>query len=454
MTVASTRVIQVKTDIPGPKAQAILARREAAVVRGLGRSTPVVAARANGALVEDVDGNILIDFAGGIGALAAGHTPAPVVDAIIAQTERLLHLCAIVGTTESYVELCEVLNEITPGNFKKKTILSNVGAEAVENAIRCARAYTGRGAIICFETAYHGRTLLTMTLTSKYDLFKKGFGPFASDVYRFPFPYMYRRPAQMTEDEYTEWCIESFDRMLTTQVDPSAVAAVILEPVIGEGGFLPVPPRYFAHIAKRCKENGIVLIADEVQTGFGRTGKLFASEHYTEYGVEPDIFITAKSIAAGMPLSAITGRAEIMDAPHPGGIGGTYGGNPLTCVAALETIKFIQDNHLPDRANHIGDIVRERMARWQDEIELVGDYRGLGSMLAVELVLDRKTKAPAKELTYEAIQIAARNGLILIRAGMYSNCVRVLVPLVIPDEQLVEGLDVLEHALRTVNERR
>jgi len=454
MTVASTRVIQVNTEIPGPKAQAVLARRETAVTRGLGRSTPVVATRAHGALVEDIDGNVFLDFAGGIGVLAVGHTPQSVVDAIKTQAEQLLHLCAIVGTTESYIELCELLNEIVPGNFRKKTILSNVGAEAVENAVRCARAFTGRPAVICFEGAYHGRTLLTMTLTSKYDLFKKGFGPFASDVYRFQFPYMYRRPPQMSEEEYTDWCIASFDYGLTAQVDPSAVAAVILEPVIGEGGFLPTPPRFFAHIAKRCKENGIVLIADEVQSGFGRTGKMFASEHYAPYGVEPDIVVTAKSIGAGMPISAITGRAEVLDAPPPGGLGGTYGGNPLTCVAAIETIKILRENDLPGRANQLGEIIRARMEGWRDSIGLVGDVRGLGSMLAVELVLDRQTKAPAKDLTLATIQEAARNGLILIRAGLFSNCIRLLIPLTIPEEQLHEGLDVLERALKTIDGRR
>jgi 4-aminobutyrate aminotransferase/(S)-3-amino-2-methylpropionate transaminase len=452
MMVDSTPAIRVNTEIPGPKAQAILARREAAVVRGLGRSTPVVAAKAHGALVEDVDGNVFIDFAGGIGTLAVGHTPQSVVDAIQQQTADLIHLCAIVGTYESYIELCELLNQIIPGNFRKKTILSNVGAEAVENAIRCARSYTGRPGILCFEGAYHGRTLLTMTLTSKYDLFKKGFGPFASDVYRIGFPYMYRRPPQMTEEEFTDWCIQSFDYALTAQVDPSALAAVILEPVIGEGGFIPTPPRYFAHIAKRCKEHGIVLIADEVQTGFGRTGKMFASEHYAPFGVEPDLIITAKSMGAGMPISAVTGRAEIMDAPHPGGIGGTYGGNPITCVAAIETIKLLREQNMPERAMDLGELIQERMMHWKETIEIVGDVRGLGSMLAIELVLDRQTKAPAKNETLAVIQEAARNGLILIRAGLYSNCIRMLIPLMIPEAQLHEGLDVLEKSLKKINQ--
>ena len=451
MTDVSTHVIQVKTDIPGPKARAIIARRDAAVVRGLSKSTPVVAASASGALVTDVDGNTFIDFAGGIGALAVGHTPTAVVDAIKKQAEELLHLCAIVGTTESYIEVCELLNDLVPGQNPKKSILSNVGAEAVENAIRCARAYTGRPGVICFEGAYHGRTLLTLTLTSKYDLFKKGFGPFASDVYRLGFPYLYRRPPQMTEDEFTDWCIASFDYALVAQVDPGAVAAVIIEPVLGEGGFIPTPVRYMQHIAMRCKQHGMMLIADEIQTGFGRTGKLFAIEHY---GVEPDMVVTAKSLGAGMPISAVTGRAEVMDAPAPGGVGGTYGGNPLTCVAAIETLRLIKDQDLPGRAVELGAIIRERMTYWQQQFDLVGDVRGLGAMLAIELVLDRSQKTPAKDLTLAIIQEAARRGLILIRAGLFSNCIRLLVPLMIPFDQLYEGLDVLEDTIRTINERR
>ena len=325
----AARTIHVETAIPGPKAQAIIARRDATVARGLSKSTPVVAASAHGATVTDVDGNTFLDFAGGIGALAVGHTPGTVVEAIKRQAEELIHLCAIVGTTESYIELCELLHTITPGTFPKKTILSNVGAEAVENAVRCARAFTGRPGIICFEGAYHGRTLLTLTLTSKYDLFKKGFGPFASDVYRLGIPYTYRRPPQMTEDEFIDWCIASFDYALVAQVAPEAVAAVIIEPILGEGGFIPVPPRYMQHVAMRCQQHGMLLIADEIQTGFGRTGKMFAIEHH---GVVPDMIVTAKSIGAGMPISALTGRAEVMDAPPPGGMAETV---PSSATATL-----------------------------------------------------------------------------------------------------------------------
>lgn len=447
MANVTTRTIQLKTEIPGPKSREINARRDAAVTRGLGRSTPIVTKRAHGAVVEDVDGNVLLDFAGGIGVLAVGHTPATVVEAMKQQIDDLLHICAIVSTTESYVQLCETLNAITPGRFAKKSILSNTGAEAVENAVRCARAYTKRPAVICFEGAYHGRTLLTMTLTSKYDLFKKGFGPFASDIYRLPFPYLYRRPDFMTEEQFTDYMIAQFDHALTAQVDPSAVAAVILEPVLGEGGFQPVPARYMQHVVNRCREHGIVFIADEVQTGFGRTGKMFAIEHY---GVEPDIVVTAKSLGAGMPISAITGRAEILDAPHPGGLGGTYGGTPVACAAAIKTIEYLQQHNLPERATHLGEIIRRETERWQAEIPLVGDARGLGSMRAVEFVLDRVTKTPAKQTTLDIVQEAARRGVMCIRAGLFTNCLRFLMPLTIPEEQLYEGLDAVEAAIRTV----
>jgi 4-aminobutyrate aminotransferase/(S)-3-amino-2-methylpropionate transaminase len=447
MSTTTTRTINLVTEIPGPKSREINTRRDAAVTKGLGRGTPVVIKSGHGAVIQDVDGNTMLDFAGGIGVLAVGHTPAPIVEAMQEQLAELIHICAIVSTTESYVELCELLNKITPGDFAKKSILSNTGAEAVENAIRCARAYTKRPAVICFEGSYHGRTLLTMSLTSKYDLFKKGFGPFASDIYRLPFPYQYRRPEMMTEDQYTDYMIWQFDHALTAQVDPSAVAAVILEPVQGEGGFIPVSKRYMQHISKRCQEHGICLVIDEVQTGFGRTGTMFAIE---QYDVIPDIIITAKSIAAGMPMSAITGRAEVMDAPHAGGLGGTYGGTPVACVAAIKTIEYIQQHKLTERAVHIGEILRTEFERWQREIPMVADVRGIGAMMAVELVMDRKEKTPAKQQTLDIIQEAARNGVIMIRAGLFSNCLLMLMPLTMLDDQLYEGLAVIEAAVRTI----
>jgi 4-aminobutyrate aminotransferase / (S)-3-amino-2-methylpropionate transaminase / 5-aminovalerate transaminase len=447
MTSATVRSIQINTEVPGPKSKEILARRSAAIPKGLSLSTPIVVAKAHGAVVTDVDGNTFLDFAGGIGAVAAGHTPSPVVDAIKAQADDLIHICSVVATTESYVELCEVLNKITPGNYAKKTVLSSTGAEAVENAIRCVRSYTGRPAIICFEGGYHGRSMLTASLTSKYDTYKKGFGPFSSDVYKLTFPYLYRRLDHMTADQFIDQCIWQFDHALTAQVDPSAVAAVLLEPVQGESGFIPAPKRYLEHLYKRCKEHKMLLIVDEVQTGFGRTGKLFASEHYD---IEPDILVTAKSIGSGTPISAITGRAEILDAPQIGGIGGTYGGNPLACVAALRTIEYMQQIDIAARAEQIGKVMRAEFERWQQEIPLIGDVRGMGAMLAMELVTDLKTKAPAKEQTSAIVAEVARRGVITIKAGLYSNCVRMLMPLVITDEQLAEGLEALEGAIRAI----
>ncbi len=445
-TLAPTHSIRLRTEIPGPRSREILARREAAVGRGLSRSTPIVAAKAHGALITDVDGNTLIDFAGGIGALAVGHTQEGIVETLQHQAETLIHLCEVVGTTELYVQVCERLNAIVPNQASpNKTILSSTGAEAIENAIRTARSYTGRPAVICFEGAYHGRSLLTMTLTSKYDAYKRGFGPFAPDIYRLPFPDLYRRPADLSEDKFIDQMIAAFDHALVAQVEPSAVAAVIIEPVQGEGGFVPTPIRYMQHIAKRCQEHGIVLIIDEVQTGFGRTGTLFAIE---QYDVTPDILVSAKSIAAGMPLSAITGRAEIIDHVHVGGFGGTYGGNPLACAAALQAMDFIEKQNLAQRAGQIGAIIREQMLEWQNELPFIGDVRGMGAMLAMELVDDRETKHPAKEKAAQVIVEAAKRGLILIKAGMYSNCIRLLMPLMIPEEQLYEGLDVLEQALK------
>ena len=324
--------IQLTTPIPGPKGQAIIARRSAAVASGLAKATDVVVDHASGALVHDVDGNTFIDLVGGIGMLAVGHSPAKVVSAIADQAAKFVHMCALVGTYEPYVRLCELLNEVTPGDYPKKTLLANSGAESVENAVNLARRYTGRPVVICFEGGYHGRTLLTLSLTSKYGLFKKGFGPFAPEIVRLPMPNLYRKPAEQTEEQYLDAAIRQLETALVSQVDPSAVAAVLVETVQGEGGFLAVPPRFLRRIRELCTEHGMVMIADEVQCGFGRTGKLFAIEHY---GIAPDLIVTAKSLGAGMPVSAVTGRAEILDSAHVGGIGGTYGGSPVACVAAI-----------------------------------------------------------------------------------------------------------------------
>ncbi len=439
--------INLVTDIPGPKSQSIVARREAAASRGAGKLTPIAIAHAEGAAVTDVDGNTLIDLAGGIGALAVGHCPPQVVQALQQQAAELIHMCAIVATYESYVRVCELLNEVAPIAGEKKSVLVNSGAEAVEAAVKIARAYTGRQAIIVFEGAYHGRTNMTMAMTSKYALFKKGFGPFAPEVYRLPFPNLYRTPLGMTQEEYIEWSINQLENAFIAQVDPSAVAAIVIEPVQGEGGFLPTPPRFLQRIRELCDEHGIVMVADEIQSGFGRTGKLFAVEHY---GIQPDLITTAKSLAAGMPLAAVTGRAEIMDAPHPGGLGGTYSGNPLACVAAINAIEAIRQPSFLQRAEAIGLRLRQHLERIQADNALVGDVRGLGSMLVMELVLDRELKTPAPEQTLQISAEALKRGVIAIRAGLYSNCIRFLPPLTITDAQLDEAMDVVAEAVAVV----
>ncbi|MGQ9894322.1 MAG: 4-aminobutyrate--2-oxoglutarate transaminase [Roseiflexus sp.] len=447
MTTAPTRSIHLRTNIPGPRSRELLARREAAVPNGLYKAHHIAIESASGALVTDVDGNTFIDFVGGIGVLNAGHCPPSVVAAIQEQAAKLIHFSALVGTYEPYVALCEHLNTVVPISGPCKTILSNSGAEGVENAIKIARAATGRQAIIAFEGAYHGRTLLTLTLTSKY-AFKKTFGPFAPEVYRAPFPAAYRMG--LSEEEAVARCWDAFERMLVAHVGPEAIAAVIIEPVQGEGGFIPTPRSFMQRLRDFCDRNGSVLIADEVQCGFGRTGTLFAME---QMGVEPDILVSAKSIAAGMPLAATTGRAVVMDKAHIGGIGGTYGGNPLACVAALEVLKMFDDGELLRQAQRISAIVRERGTIWQREIPLVGDVRGMGAMMAIELVKDRTTREPAADEVLEVVQYCAEHGLLTMRAGLYANCIRLLMPLVITDEQLHEGLDVLDEALRCVAQR-
>lgn len=440
--------IRLVTEIPGPKSRAMVERRAAAVAAGLAKSTDVAVERGEGARVYDVDGNTLLDFAGGIGMLAVGHCPPRVTQAMAEQASKLIHTCALVATYEPYVRLCELLNEIAPGDFPKKSLLANSGSEAVENAVKIARTATGRQGILCFEGAYHGRTLLTLSLTSKYGLFKKGFGPYASEIYRIPAPDVYRRPLEMSEEAYIDWCLAQFDRALIAQVDPSALAAIIIEPVQGEAGFIPMPSRFLKKIRDVCDKHGIVMIADEVQCGFGRTGKLFAIEHDA---IVPDLITTAKSLGAGMPISAVTGRADLMDAAHLGGVGGTYGGAPVACAAAIEAIEMIRQPAFLARAAEIGAYMRSTMQGWKEECALVGDVRGLGAMMLVELVLDRVTREPAAAQTLAAIKKAVANGLLLIRAGLFSNCVRLLPPLVISDEELAEGMAVLGQAIKDVN---
>jgi 4-aminobutyrate aminotransferase/(S)-3-amino-2-methylpropionate transaminase len=436
--------IKIQTPLPGPKNQKILARRDAAVSRSLFRSTPVVAAAAHGATVTDVDGNTFLDFTSGIGTLNVGHTPAAVVEAIQEQAAQLLHLCMIVGTYEPYIALAERMNELVPIRQPKKTYLCNSGAEAVETAVKMARVYTGRPALVAYEGAYHGRTLLTMSLTSKYALFKKGFGPFAPEIYRAPYPYAYRCNYCHERNACNLTCFADLERAFVAQVDPTAVAAVIIEPVQGEGGFIPSSFEYLRKLRELCTRHGIVLIVDEVQAGFGRTGRWFSFEHS---GIEPDLVVTAKSVAAGLPLGAVTGRAEILDAPHIGGIGSTFGGNPLACAAALKTLDLIARQDLPGRAWQLSEIMLARFRAWQDRFDRIGDVRGLGAMLAIEFVNGKGDRTPNTAAPLRVVEEAYQRGLLLIRAGLYSNCVRTLVPLCITDAELEEGLDVLGEAI-------
>ena len=440
MTTTATS-IRLLTDVPGPKSRAILARREAATPQGNAKLTPVSIASAHGSVVVDADGNHFIDLAGGIGVLAVGHTPERVVAALQEQAAKLIHMCAIVSTYEPFVAVAERLNELTPGDFPKKTVLMNTGAEAVETAVHIARSHQKRQGIVVFEGAFHGRTNLTMSMTSKFNLFKKGFGPFAPEVYRFPFPNVYRRPIGMSEEAFVEWHIGLLDQSFVAQVDPSHVAAIFVEPVQGEGGFVPAPFAWLRRLRELADEHGILLVADEIQSGMGRTGALWAIDHS---GVIPDMVTTAKSLAAGMPLSAVVGRANVMDAPHPGGLGGTYSGNPLACVAALEAMDQISQPSFLERSAAVGQRLRIAL----DEIQaahpgLIGDVRGLGSMLVMEFVKDPTTKQPWVEATAAVTAETVKRGVITIRAGLYSNCMRFLPPLDITDAQLDEALDVV-----------
>ena len=441
------KTIQIRTEIPGPKSRALMERREAAIPRGPYHATPLFAAKAEGAVIEDVDGNRFIDFAGGIGCLNMGHRAPRVVAAIREQLEKYLHLCFSVTPYESYIAVAEKLNALAPGKFPKKTFIINTGAEAVENAIKIARAYTKRPAVICFEDAFHGRTLLTMSLTSKTHPYKAGFAPFASDIYRIPFAYAYRGEKGATAETFAHHLENAFKRI----VAPESVAAVIAEPVLGEGGFV-VPPRdYFRILHDICRKHGIVFIADEVQSGIGRTGKWFASEHF---GLEPDLITTAKSLGGGLPIAAVTGRAEIMDAPGVGGLGSTFAGNPLSCVAALAAIETIEKEGLLARSTAIGKRFEERARGWQKKWTLVGDVRGLGAMCALELVRNPDTREPADTETKEVARYCYEHGLITITAGTYDNIMRILVPLAVSDEQFDEGLGVLEAALTSVVENK
>jgi len=436
--------IVLKTPVPGPRSMELLEARRAAVPRGVSNITPIAVARGEGAIIEDVDGNRLIDFAGGIGVLNAGHAPPAVVRAVQQQAEKYLHTCFSVALNEPYVRLAEAMNRITPGAFAKKTFFVNSGAEAVENAVKIARSHTRRAGIICFEDAFHGRTLLGMSLTSKTSPYKDHFGPYAPDIHRMPYAYCYRCPWGKKFPGCNIECGHFLTDFFKRYVEPDTVAALLIEPILGEGGFVVPPPEYYPILTKICRDHGILVIADEVQTGFGRTGRMWASEHYA---IEPDILVTAKSLAAGLPIASITGRAEIMDAPMEGSIGGTFGGNPVAAAAALAVIEQFEKHNLPERARKVGEKVRARFEGLWKKCPAVGNVRGAGAMQAIEFVRDRTTKEPAKDLVRDIVRLCYERGLVVLSAGTYGNVIRTLMPLVITDEQLEEGLDVLEGAV-------
>src|SRR4051794_34310540 len=438
-SVATTRTIEMKTEVPGPRSREILARKDKVVAAPLSIYLPVVAAEGSGATLTDVDGNTFIDFTGGVGCLNVGHAHPHVVAAAQEQIARFTHTDFTIVPYEVYVELAERLTALVPIPNAKAAFF-NAGTEAVENAVKFARSYTKRPAVIGFEGAFHGRTLLSMTLTSKTHPYKAGLGPFAPEVYRVPSPNEYRGPDTAT-------ALAALERALVTQVAAETVAAIVVEPVQGEGGFVVAPREFMQGLRRICDEHGIVLVVDEVQTGFARTGTLFAIE---QYGIEPDLLLMAKSIAGGLPLSAVVGKPEIMDAPGDSAVGGTYVGNPVAQAAALAVLDVIEEEGVVERAGAIGETIRARMNGWRDRFPQVGHVRGLGAMLAIELVLDPETKEPAPDLASKVAEAAAERGLLLLKSGIYSNCIRVLCPLTIGDAELDEALDVWEQALEAV----
>jgi 4-aminobutyrate aminotransferase / (S)-3-amino-2-methylpropionate transaminase / 5-aminovalerate transaminase len=439
-TMAATRAIRLLTDIPGPRSREILKRKERVVAEPLSVYLPIVVAEGRGSTLTDVDGNTFLDFAGGVGCLNVGHAHPHVVAAVQEQAARFLHTDFTIVPYEVYVTLAERLLAVAPFRGPAKAAFFNAGTEAVENAVKFARAYTKRPAVIAFEGAFHGRTLMSLTLTSKTHPYKAGFGPFAPEVYRVPFPNEYRGVSAADS-------LAAIEAAFGTQVARETVAAIVLEPVQGEGGFV-VPPREFIQgVREICDREGIVMVVDEVQTGFGRTGRMFAIEHFD---VEPDLITVAKSIAAGLPLSGVLGKAAVMDAPGDNAVGGTYVGNPVALAAALAVLDVFDEEGLVDRAALIGETIRGRMSAWQERYPQIGDARGLGAMRAIELVRDPATKEPAPELASRITEEAAKRGLLLLKAGVFSNCIRVLCPLVITDPELGESLDAWEEALEAV----
>lgn len=444
----------VTNTLPGPKAQAIIKRRSQATPKAIGCVYPVVIKRGEGAMIEDVDGNRFMDWIGGVGVLNIGYSHPEVVEAVKAQAERYFHGMFNTVTHEGYVALSEKLSSLAPvRGDRKKAYFANSGAEADENAVKIAKAYTGRPNIIVFSGAFHGRTLLTMSMTSKKS-FAVGMGPFPDGVYRAQFPYYYRRPEGMPDEALVDYYLNTVTDVFEQCAPANTIAAMVVEPLQGEGGFIPAPLEWITALRNICDEHGILLVADEVQSGFCRTGKMFASEYWCEAGVQPDIITTAKSIAGGVPLSAIIASAQIMDSPAPGTIGGTFCGNALACAAALKVVEIMERDNLAGRSAAIGAKVMARYREMMERYECIGDVRGLGGMIGIEFVKNRKDKTPDAALTVDIIQECVRNGLMVENAGTYNNVIRFLAPLVITDEQLDAGLEIFDSAIGTCLKKR
>ena len=434
--------------LPGPKAKEVIKRREEAIPRAIKCVYPVVIERGEGAMIEDVDGNRFLDWIGGVGVLNVGFSHPEIIEEVKKQSEKYFHGMFNIVTHEGYVKLAEKLNDIVPvKGDKKKTYFANSGAEADENAVKVAKAFTKRPNIICFSGAFHGRTNLTMAMTSK-KAYAKGLGPFPEGIYRAEYPYLYRKPKGMNEEEAIKYYINSIYKVFEECSSADYIAAIVVEPLQGEGGFIPAPIEWVKAVRKICDENGIMLIADEVQSGFCRTGKMFASEYWKEAGVMPDILATAKSIGAGLPISAIVAREEIMESVLPGTIGGTYCGNPLSCAAAIKTIEIMERDNLAKRSLEIGEKVQAVYKKWMDKYEVIGDVRGLGGMIGIEFVTDKQSKTPYGEIVSKIVKNAVEKGLMLENSGTYGQVIRFLAPLVMTDEQLKAGLEIFEEAIK------
>jgi 4-aminobutyrate aminotransferase / (S)-3-amino-2-methylpropionate transaminase / 5-aminovalerate transaminase len=441
------KYVKLRTSIPGPKSKELLEKRNKYVPKGISNNCHSFVKKAQGAIVEDVDGNTHIDFAGAIGTLNVGHAHPRVVRALQEQASQFIHTGFNVMMYESYINLAERLCKLSPGDFEKQAVFFNSGAEAVENAVKIARKYTKRQGIVSFTRGFHGRTLMTMTMTSKVKPYKFGFGPFAPEVYKAPYPYVYRRPEGMNEEQYSAMIIEQFEQFLLAEVAPESIAAVVMEPVQGEGGFIVPDIAFVKRVREICSQHGILFVADEIQTGFARTGKYFAIDHFD---VVPDLITISKSMGAGVPISGVIGRKEIMDAADVGELGGTYSGSPLGCRAALTVLDIIESENLNYRAQQLGDRVMDKMQQLASRFENIGDVRGLGAMCAMEIVKSKNDKTPDKVAVAKIVKEAGERGLLLLSAGLFGNVIRILMPLTITNDQLEEGLDILEEAIEAV----